>query len=180
MGINISIVAGQNESASSVNATGTEQHVITDVERTTFSLSDQQLKDAVNAYFGKSPNSAHLRSPTSGPDPYKSYSWLQVHTVVVVDSWEILGITSEPVIVKTQEFVNNTSKTQPTFDVSISESDSRRSGDAWSVNRGADLARSGRQASKKYSDPLFLDSRLLSPFGNPPPSSLPCLGVCFP
>ncbi len=53
MGISISIVAGQDESASSVNASGTVQHVITDEERTTFSLGDKQLKDAVKAHLTK-------------------------------------------------------------------------------------------------------------------------------
>ncbi|GBE74604.1 MAG: follicular epithelium yolk protein subunit [Microcystis aeruginosa L211-07] len=120
MGISISIVAGQDKSASSVNASGSVQHVITDEERTTFSLGDKQLKDAVNAYFGKSPNDAYLHSPTPWNDLYKTYGWPQVQMVLVVQSAEILGITSEPVIVKTQEFSNNSSK-KGIFNVGISD-----------------------------------------------------------
>lgn len=132
MGISISVVAGQDESASSVNASGTVQHVITDEERTTFRLGDKQLKDAVKAYFGKSPNDAYLHSPTPWHDLYKTYSWPQVQMVLVVKSAEILGITSEPVIVKTQEFVNSSSQ-KGTFNVGISESVNNTTSSNWST-----------------------------------------------
>ena len=132
MGISISIVAGQDETASSVNATGTVQHVITDQERTTFGLGDKQLKDAVKAYFGKSPNDAYLHSPTPWGDLYKKYSWPQVQMVLVVQSAEILGITSEPVTVKTQDFVNDSSK-KGTFNVAISESVNNTTSSNWST-----------------------------------------------
>ena len=132
MGINSSIVAGQDESASSVNASGTVQHIITDEERTTFLLGDKQFKNAVNAYFGKSPNDAYLHSPTPWDDLYKRYSWPQVQMVLVVQSAEILGITSEPVIVKTQEFSNSSSQ-KGTFNVSISESVNNTTSSNWST-----------------------------------------------
>lgn len=137
MGISISIVAGQDESASSVNASGSVQHIITDEERTTFRLGDKQLKDAVNAYFGKSPNDAYLHSPTPWGDLYKTYSWPQVQMVLVVQSAEILGITSEPVIVKTQEF-RNTSSQKGTFNVSISETVNNTTSTTW--NTGGTLS----------------------------------------
>lgn len=132
MGISISIVAGQDKSASSVNASGSVQHVITDEERTTFKLGDKQLKDAVKKYFGKSPNDAYLHSPTPWGDLYKKYSWPQVQMVLVVQSAEILGITSEPVIVKTQDFTNNSSK-KGTFNVAISESLNNTTSSNWST-----------------------------------------------
>ncbi|MCO6441629.1 MAG: follicular epithelium yolk protein subunit [Nitrococcus mobilis] len=132
MGISISIVAGQDKSASSVNASGTVQHVITDEEQTTFRLGDKQLKDAVKAYFGKSPNDAYLHSPTPWGDLYKKYSWPQVQMILVVQSAEILGITSEPVIVKTQEFVNN-SRQKGTFNVAITESVNNTTSSNWST-----------------------------------------------
>ncbi|MBD8489089.1 follicular epithelium yolk protein subunit [Echinicola sp. CAU 1574] len=132
MGISISIIAGKDKSVSSVNASGTVQHVITDDERTTFRLGDKQLKDAVKAYFGKSPNDAYLHSPTPWGDLYKKYSWPQVQMVLVVQSAEILGITSEPVIVKTQEFTNDSSK-KGTFNVAISETLSNTTSSNWST-----------------------------------------------
>ncbi|QDH81324.1 follicular epithelium yolk protein subunit [Echinicola soli] len=132
MGISISIIAGHDESVSSVNASGTVQHVITDEERTTFKLGSKQLKDAVKAYFGKSPNDAYLHSPTPWGDLYKTYSWPQVQMVLVVQSAEILGITSEPVIVKTQEFTNESSK-KGTFNVAISDSVNNTTSSNWST-----------------------------------------------
>ena len=132
MGINISIVAGQNKSVSSVTASGSVQDIISKQEITTFHLGDKQLKDAVKAYFGKSPNDAFLHGPTPWNDLYKTYSWPQVQRVLVVQSAKILDITSEPVIVKTQEFANNSSK-KGTFNVSISESVENTTSSNWST-----------------------------------------------
>jgi hypothetical protein len=132
MGIEISIIAGHDESASSVHASGTVQHLITDEERTTFKLGDKQLKDAVKSYFGKSPNDAYLHSPTPWNDLYKRYNWPQVQMVLVVQSAEILGITSQPVMVKTQEFKNSSSQ-KATFNVAISESVNNTTSSNWST-----------------------------------------------
>lgn len=132
MGIDVLITAGPDGKSSAVKATGSVQHVITDEERGTFKLGDSQLKDAVNAYFGKRPNDAYLSSPTPWGDLYKTYNWSQVQTILYVESAEILGITSQPVIVKTQEFSNQSSKTG-TFNVSITEQVSNTSTSNWSV-----------------------------------------------
>ena len=78
------------------------------------------FEDAVNAYFGRSPNDAYLHSPTPWGDLYTTYNWPQVSMVLVVQSAKILGITSEPIIVKTQEFTNNSS-VKGTFNVAISD-----------------------------------------------------------
>jgi len=132
MGINISITAGHDKSVSSVNASGTIQHIITSEERKTFKLGDKQLKDAIKAYFNKSPNDAYLHSPTPWGDLYKKYSWSQVQMVLAVQSAEILGITSKPVIVKTQEFTNNSSQ-KGTFNVDLSESVNNTTSTNWST-----------------------------------------------
>lgn len=132
MGINISIVAAPDAASSSVSATGSVQHIISDEERGTFKLLDGQLKDAVNAYFGKRPNDAYLHSPTPWGDLYKTYGWKEVQTVLVPTRATILGITSEPVIVKTQTFVNDSSHTG-TFNVSISEQVSNTTTSNWST-----------------------------------------------
>lgn len=121
MGISVEIEAGYDKSSSRVNASGSVRHVISDKERDTFKLSDKHLKDAVKAYFGKSPHDAFLRSPTPWHDLYKRYHWQEVQVVLAVQRAEILEITSEPTIMKTQEFVNNSSETA-TFNVAISES----------------------------------------------------------
>src|SRR5271156_1054538 len=99
MGIEVSIKAGLTAATSSVSASGSVQHVITDTEVATFGLQDGNLKNAVGKYFGQNPNDAFLHSPTPWGDLYRTYNWPQVQTVLVVDSATITGITSQPVIV---------------------------------------------------------------------------------
>lgn len=132
MGIDVSVTAGPDGKSSSATVSGSIQHIITDQERNTFKLNDAQLKAAVNAYFGKAPNDAYLHSPTPWNDLYETYGWQQVSTVLVGTSADILGISSEPVIVKTQEFVNDSSK-DGVFNVSISEEVSNTTTSTWST-----------------------------------------------
>jgi hypothetical protein len=131
MGIDISIKAGLTTGSSSVNASGSVQHVITDTEVKTFGIQDGDLKNAVGKYFGKNPNDAYLHSDTPWGDLYKKYNWPQVETVLVVDSATITGITSEPVIVGTQVFSND-SKVKGTFNVGISDQVANTSSSTWS------------------------------------------------
>lgn len=120
MAIEISIKAGADPAISSVSATGSVSHIITDKERATFDIQDAGLKDAVAKCFGKRPTDAFLHSPTPWGDLYKMYGWGQVQTILSVKSAKITGITSEPVIVATKTFSNKSSK-QATFDASISD-----------------------------------------------------------
>lgn len=131
MGIEISIKAGTDAATSSVNASGSVKHIITDNERTTFNLEDKSLKNAVGKYFGKNPNDAYLHSPTPWDDLYKTYGWDQVQTLLVVKSATITGITSEPVIVATKTFANNSTK-KATFDASISDQVTNTTESNWS------------------------------------------------
>jgi len=119
-GIEISIVAGKDQASSRVNASGSVQHIITDKERSSFHIQDGDLKNAVGKYFGKNPNDAYLHSPTPWNDLYKTYNWPEVQTVLVVQSALITGITSEPVVVATKTFKNNSTK-KATFDASVSD-----------------------------------------------------------
>lgn len=131
MGIEISIRAGLDAATSSVNASGSVQHIITDKERTTFGIQDGDLKNAVGKYFGKNPNDAYLHSPTPWNDLYKTYGWEQVQTVLVVKSATITGITSEPVMIATRNFTNNSSK-RATFDAAISDQVTNTTESNWS------------------------------------------------
>lgn len=132
MGIDVKIVAGPDQGSSSAEVSGSIQHIITPEERVTFGLSDTQLKNAVGKYFGKNPKDAYLSSPTPWGDLYKTYGWEQVSVVLVPVKAEILGITSNPTIIKTQEFVNSSSVTA-TFNVGISETLSNTSTSSWST-----------------------------------------------
>ena len=131
--MNIEIHAGKDKASSSVKVTGSVQHVITDEERKSFKLMDHQLKDAVREYFGRRPNDAYLHSPTPWGDLYKIKGWPQVQTVLVVESAEILEITSIPSILKTQTFTNS-SNHKATFTVQISETVQDTMSTNWSVS----------------------------------------------
>ena len=131
--MNIEIYAGKDKASSSVKVTGTVQHVITDEERQSFKLEDAQLKDAVKKYFGKRPNDAYLHSPTPWGDLYQKYGWSQVQTVLVVESAEILEITSTPTILKTQTFTNS-SNHPATFTAKIMETVEDTTSTNWSMS----------------------------------------------
>lgn len=131
MGIEIRIKAGADAATSSVSASGSVQHIITDKERKTFGIEDSGLKNAVKEYFGKKPNDAYLHSPTPWDDLYKTYGWDEVQTILDVMSAKITGITSEPVIVATKKFVNSSTK-KATFDASISDQVTNTTESNWS------------------------------------------------
>lgn len=109
-GITVSIEAGKDQESSTVIASGSTQHIITDKERDTFHIQDTELKNAVGKHFGKNPKDAYVKSPTPWNDLYTTYGWPQVQTVLVVKSSEIIGVTSEPVILNTVPLINNSSK----------------------------------------------------------------------
>ncbi|HUI28716.1 MAG TPA: hypothetical protein VLX91_00765 [Candidatus Acidoferrales bacterium] len=132
MGIEVNIIAGPDKNSSSISASGSFQHVITDDEIKSFKLGDRALKEAVNAHFGKSPNDAYLRSPTPWDDLYKTYNWPEVQVVFVVQSAEVLGITSKPTIIKTQEFENKHPTKKATFNVNITEQVNNTTSSNWS------------------------------------------------
>lgn len=130
--IKVSIVAGKTAGASSANASGSVQHVITDKERSSFGIEDSALKDAVDAYFGKRPNDAYVKSPTPWGDLYKKYNWSQVQTVVEATGAQILSITSTPTIIAHQEFTNH-GPTPATYNCSISQSVQTTTESNWST-----------------------------------------------
>lgn len=137
-GITVQIVAGLTTSSSSVTASGSVQHIITDTEVNSFGVQDGNLKNAVGKYFGKNPNDAFLHSPTPWNDLYKTYGWPQVQTVLTVASATITGITSQPVIVAQQTFKNNSNK-QGTFNVGISDTVTDTVESNWSTTNSIDV-----------------------------------------
>jgi hypothetical protein len=138
-GITVSIVAGADAAHSSVNATGSIQHVITDKEVKTFGIQDSPLKNAIGKYFGKNPNDAYLHSPTPWNDLYTTYGWPQVQTVLIVQNAMITGITSQPVVVATRTFTNQSSK-KAVFDASISDQVANTTESNWSSTDTIEVA----------------------------------------
>jgi len=137
-GITIQIVAGLTKDASTVNASGRVQHIITEKESKTFGIGDSALKAAIAKYFGKAPNDAYLHSPTPGNDLYKAYNWPQIQTVLVVKSATITGITSEPVVIAKTN-LNNKSTKKGTFDAKISDKVSNSVENSWSQSDSIDV-----------------------------------------
>lgn len=138
MAINVSIIAGSTAEASSVKVSGAIVHVITDSERSIFGITDSHLKEAVSAYFGKSPNDAYLHSPTPWGDLYKTYGWPQVQSHLEVISSEVLGLTSEPVGLATRKFTNN-GTTPATFSADLSDTVTESTETNWSETHGLEV-----------------------------------------
>ncbi|XP_063630712.1 spherulin-2A-like [Cydia splendana] len=126
-------VSGKFENENSdmkVHYSGSQMDIISDQERDSFSLGDNNLKNAVNAYFGRRPNDAFLKSPTPWGDLYRTYNWNQVARTLVPKSGKVLKITSQPLIVMQQVFENNSTK-PATFNVGISHSVENRVSSHW-------------------------------------------------
>ncbi|XP_059047952.1 spherulin-2A-like [Achroia grisella] len=121
----------EDSSLMTVLTSGKQVGIITDTERNTFELNDNNLKNSVNSYFGKRPDDAYLRSPTPWGDLYKSYGWDQVRRTLVPRNGKILRITSKPVVVMEQVFENNS--TRPAlFNVGISQTVENTVTSSWS------------------------------------------------
>lgn len=131
MAIQINVNAGLDAATSSVQASGNVIHVISDLEKGTFNIKDANLKQLVAKYFGKAPNDAYLHSDTPWGDLYRTYNWPQVQVNLVVQSASILGITSEPQIVNTQKFSNNSS-VKGNFNVAITQQVNNTTQSNWS------------------------------------------------
>ena len=147
MPFSIDIVVGDKIETSSVLASGEDAHVIKDTEIPTFGISDEQLRKAVERFFGRRPNDAFLRSPTPWGDLYKTYNWEQVTVHLRPAEASITGINSNPVILKTQTFKNNSSK-QASFDVSISDDVSESVESNWSDTIGISVSQSVSYGTK--------------------------------
>ena len=140
-GLSVSIVAGLTKDTSSVTASGSVQHVITDKEVKSFGITDSALKNAVGKYFGQNPDDAYLHSATPWNDLYATYGWPQVQTTLRVVSATITSISSNPTIIATQKFVNNSS-IEGTFNVGISQNVTNTTETNWSQSNTIDVSQS--------------------------------------
>ena len=132
-GFQISIIAGKDAQSCSVTASGQVQHIITDEEMETFKVTNGELMMALYKGNGRMPTVPYLHAPTPPfGNLYEMFNSTQTSTIMSITSAEILGITSEPVILKTQEF-DNSSSVEATFNVSISDSVSQTATSTWST-----------------------------------------------
>lgn len=141
MAITIGINAGPDAASSSVTATGSIQHIITDSERSAFNIQDAALKSAVNTYFGSAPDDAYVCSPTPWNDLYSTYGWPQVQTYLTVQSATILGVTSTPTILGKQSF-QNTSNQTASFNCGITQEVGVTAETNWSNTSAVEIGQS--------------------------------------
>jgi len=139
--IAITTAPSGNPSGSTVSATGTDQHIITDTERNTFKIQDSDLKDAVRQYFGKAPNDAYLSSPTPWNDLYKTYGWPQVQTLVSIQSATVTGSTTSSTALSEKVFTNNSS-TPATFTADLTQSVTDTTETNWSQSNSVTVSQS--------------------------------------
>ncbi len=118
MAFDVAIVFGQDVSSSSVKATGEEAHPLRSDQYATFGLSDDLLKDAVEAYLGKRPDSVYLSDPTPG-NLYQSRNWEPVTVRLRPASASIVSIDTTPTQLAMRELTNNSSKPAD-YDCSVS------------------------------------------------------------
>ncbi|XP_059047957.1 spherulin-2A-like [Achroia grisella] len=118
--IKVNVVASDNEAEREVKFSGRNTAIISDKERNTFQLSDNNLKDAVRAFFGQRPDDAFLRSPTPWGDLYQTYGWPQVTRTLTPRRARVLQVSSNPSIVLRQHFENN-STSSGTFKAQIKQ-----------------------------------------------------------
>ena len=138
MGITISIIASDSAKNSSVQASGSIEHVITNNEANIFGLDDHGLKSAVDDYFGRTPDDAYLHKPTPWGDLYTRYGWPQVKSTMNVISAEVLEMTSEPVALASRRFDNNHS-TPATFNADLSDTVTESTESNWSETYGFEV-----------------------------------------
>ncbi|XP_059055353.1 spherulin-2A-like [Achroia grisella] len=115
-----------------VYTSGRDIEIISDMERKTFDIEDNNLKNCVNTFFGARPNDAFVRSPTPWNDLYQTYSWNEVARTLVPRNGRVMSISSQPTIVVHQTFENN-STIPGTFNVGISQTVENTVASAWTT-----------------------------------------------
>ncbi|XP_073965678.1 U-megalopygitoxin(8)-Mo12-like [Choristoneura fumiferana] len=101
--ITVEILGGQN---SRVNFFGSTTDIISDAERGTFRIHDNDLKNAVDKLARGRPSDAYVKSPTPWDDLYRRFGWSEVRRTLKVRSARVLGIQSQPIIVAKKNFHN--------------------------------------------------------------------------
>jgi hypothetical protein len=109
--ITIEIEATDSASISKVELFGSIRDVISDKEQISFGITEKPLLDGAERYSGGRPQDVFVRSPTPWNDLYLSYGWPQVKRTLRPVRSTITGIKTEPVIVATKEFINNSTYT---------------------------------------------------------------------
>lgn len=102
---NIDIRSVQRGGSNEVSLTGQTKETISDKERSSFGLTDQNVKDGVELYFGKRPTDVYLRSPTPG-NLYETYEWQQVSKTLRASGSRIVNVATKSEMIAHQVYEN--------------------------------------------------------------------------
>lgn len=108
--IEVEITASDDQSQRQVVISGSNVDLISDQERETFKLSDENLKSALKSYFGEKPDDVYLRSPTPWGDLYLTNEWKQVTRTLKPLKAQILTVKYQPSLVTSKVFNYTSSK----------------------------------------------------------------------
>lgn len=136
--IQIEITASKNQQGQNVNFLGEQMDPISDIEIQTFNMGDYNLKNAVEAYYGKRPDGAFLKNPTIWDELYYNFNWKPINRTLKPILAKVLQVKSEPIIVMTQHFENNSTR-PASFNVGISQSVHNTVFSSWNTAGGLTL-----------------------------------------
>ncbi len=116
MGIKIDIVAGTDIEGSTIKVEGNSSHVITEQERGAFNLENPNLYEIVKVLAGRMPTQAAVNNESF--NLYNINGWMdrQVKVNLEVESYRIVEIKNEPIVLLQDKFENVNSDVPITFD----------------------------------------------------------------
>ncbi|KAG6463011.1 hypothetical protein O3G_MSEX013597 [Manduca sexta] len=89
---------------------GEEENVVTELERITFGITDDQIKECLRIYLGERPLDVFFRSPTPWDDLYRRKRWKQVEKSLVAKRGKVVRIITQPVKFSRRILENKTPK----------------------------------------------------------------------
>ncbi|MBM7114901.1 hypothetical protein [Archangium primigenium] len=126
--INLNFVIDSNGKLTP-SATGSETHVINDLEIGTFNL--WAIRTWIGNYSGRVPEDAFLRGPTPWNNLYAVYGWPEVQTIVGAYSVQVLGTTTQPVALVNRDFDNRNNSIPATYSTQLTTQVNTTSTSTW-------------------------------------------------
>jgi|GEM_PF-1972639 len=139
LGLTVNVLAGPDAQSSRVSASGTLMHLVTDLERQTFGVTDAPLKNAIGSFMGRNPEDAYVRGPTPWDDLYTVYGLEQTKAVLTVKSAQILEITSQPTVLNRVEFINESTRFPATYHADVTQDVSNTVETNWNSTHGVEF-----------------------------------------
>lgn len=140
-GIDVRIQAGLKDSDCSVKASGTVIHPITKKEINSFDVSALKLREGVGKFYGKEPDRVALSESDEIGHLYNDFDWKTVQTVLKAKDARVLEVTSEPRIISTQPFINE-SKKSGKYNANISQQVEQTTETNWSDTDTIEISQS--------------------------------------